>query len=77
MTQSEDPVVPEDRLPGLFAAPLPAGVAALPAAHRADLAELVDAACARRIEELTSAAEDALDAIPAFLRPAIRRAVGR
>lgn len=73
MTQSEDR---EDRLAGLLAGPLPAGVAALPAQHRADLADLVDAACAHRIEELTVAATDALDAIPAFLRPAIRRAVG-
>ncbi|MEV0355353.1 hypothetical protein AB0H71_04730 [Nocardia sp. NPDC050697] len=73
MTQSEDP---EDRLAGLFGTPLPAGIAALPAANRADLAELVDAACTQRIAELTVAAEDALDAIPGFLRPAIRRAVG-
>ncbi|MEU2033796.1 hypothetical protein [Nocardia amamiensis] len=65
-----------DRLATVMKAPLPKSFSTLPSELRADLAELVEQATARRVQLLTHAALGALDSVPVFLRGAVRKAVG-
>ncbi|WP_024804177.1 hypothetical protein [Nocardia sp. BMG51109] len=73
------PDIADDRgspLDNLLPGPLPPSISALPADRHADLADLIRAAERARTTDLEQAAHRALDSIPVFLRPAVRKAVG-
>jgi len=55
---------------------LPEGIEALPAEHQQDLADALRDARRKQGAALAKAGNDALQYVPALLRPAIRKAVG-
>jgi hypothetical protein len=56
--------------------PLPAGIEALPEDEKQDLANALRAARHRQTAALAKAGEEGLKYVPAFLRGAVRKAVG-
>jgi hypothetical protein len=62
-----------DRLERELGQPLPPGLAALPDAHHAQLAEAIDAARGRQREALAAATESGLAFIPRLLRGPVKK----
>ncbi|WP_067826836.1 hypothetical protein [Nocardia inohanensis] len=66
-----------DKLTAVLRTRAPESLAALPADQLEELADLIEQANQRLLQELSYAALGALDNVPGFLRPVVRKAVGR
>lgn len=66
-----------DKLTAMLRTPAPDSFAQLPAAQLEELATLIEEANQRLLVELSYAALGALDNVPGFLRPVVRKAVGQ